>query len=99
DHTCHVEHFGCGDPESAFEVTFDAQPFEHRTDLRSATVDDDGVDTAVAQKSHVRGELSPQRVAGHRVAAVFDDHDLAVQLGQPRQCLGQHLRLDIGGDH
>jgi hypothetical protein len=37
-----------------------------------------------------------QGVVGHGVAAVFDDDDLAVQLLEPGQRLGQHLRLDLG---
>jgi hypothetical protein len=53
----------------------------------------------MAQKRHVGGELLPQGVAGHRIAAVLDHHDLAVQLGQPRQRLGQDPRFDVGGDH
>ncbi len=96
-HPHHIEHFGCGDPESAFEVAGDPQAFEHGTDLRATAVHHDRVDTAVAQKGHVCGELSTQSVTGHRVTAVFDHHDFAVQLGQPRQGLSQDLRFDFGG--
>ena len=96
-HPRHVEHFGCGDPESALEVADDAEPLEHGADLRAPAVHHDRMNAAVAQKRHVGGELTPQRVVGHRVAAVFDDDDLAVQLGQPGQGLGQHLRFDLSG--
>jgi len=66
-------------------------------DLRPTAVHHDRMNPAVAQKCHVGGELTPQGVVGHRVAAVFDDDDLAVQLGQPRQSLGQDLSLQLGG--
>ena len=79
-HPRHVEHFGSGDPESALEITCDAEPLQHRRDLRSAAVHDDRVDPAVAQEDHVVGEGVPQCVVGHRVAAVFDHDDLVVQL-------------------
>ena len=55
-HPGHIEHFRCGDAESAFEVAGDAQPAQHGGDLRSAAVHDDGMDAAVTQKSHVGGE-------------------------------------------
>ena len=93
-HARHVEHFRCGDPEAALEIAFDAEPVEHRADLRAAAVHDDGMDTAVAQEHHVGGERDLEYVVGHRVAAVLDDDDLAVQLLEPRQRRGQHLRLD-----
>ena len=67
--------------------------FEHRVDLRAAAVHDDGVDTAVPQEHHVGGERLPQRVVDHRVAAVLHDDDLAVERLQPRQRLGEDLRL------
>jgi hypothetical protein len=55
------------------------------------------MDAAVAQKRHVGREGVPQCVVGHGVAAVFDDDDLAVQLLEPGQGFGQHLRFDLGG--
>ena len=72
----------------------DAEPAQHGADLRAAAVHHDGMDAAVAQKRHVGGEGAPQRVVGHGVAAVLDHDDLAVQLLEPRQGFGQHLRLD-----
>ncbi len=93
-HPGDVEHLGRGDPEAALEITCDAEAFEHRADLRAAAVHDDRMDAAVAQEHHVGGERFPQRVVGHRVAAVLDHDDLAVQLLEPRQRRGEHLRLD-----
>ena len=44
-----------------------------------------------------------ERVVGHRVAAVLDHDDLAVQLLEPGQRLGEHLAAlvacDLGGGH
>ena len=58
-HPRDVEHLRRGDPEAALEVACDAEPFEHRADLRAAAVHHDGMDTAVAQEHHVGGEGAP----------------------------------------
>ena len=97
-HPGDVEHLRCGDPEAALEIACDAKPFEHGADLRAAAVHDDGMDAAVAQEDHVGGECRLERVVGHGVAAVLDHDDLAVQLLEPRQRLGEHLRLDRRGE-
>jgi hypothetical protein len=57
---------------------------------------DDRVDPAVTQERHVGGERASQRVVDHRIAAVFDHHDLAVQLFEPGQRFGQHVGLRLG---
>jgi hypothetical protein len=57
-------------------------------------VHDDGVDSAVAQEHHVGGEGGLEGVVGHRVAAVLDHDDLAVNLLQPRQRGGEDLSFE-----
>ena len=99
-HAGDVEHLRRGDPEAALEIPFDAKPFEHRGDLRAAAVHDDGMDAAVAQEHHVRGERGLQHLVGHRVAAVLHDDDAVVQLFEPRQRLGEDRGLGaVGGGH
>src|SRR5690348_6579843 len=83
-HPGDVEHLRGGDPETALEIALDAKPFQHRADLRAAAVYDYRVDAAVAQEHHVGGERRLEYVVGHRVAAVLDHDDLAVQSFQPR---------------
>jgi len=97
-HPRNIEHFRGGDPESPLEFTGDTEPLEHCADLWSAAVDDNRLDAAVAQKHHVGGEPTPQGLMDHCVAAVLDDHDLIVQVLEPRQRLGQHMRPDITGN-
>ena len=68
------------------------EPFEHRTDLRPAAVHHDRMNAAGAKEHHVGGKRGAERViVGHRVTAVFDHNDLAVQQLQswarPRQAL------------
>src|SRR5690606_4125363 len=98
-HPGHVQHLRGGDPETALEIAFDAEALQHRADLRSAAVHHHRVDAAVAQEHHVLGERLTQGVVGHRVAAVLDHDDLAVQLFEPRQRGGQHRRLDLAIHH
>jgi hypothetical protein len=92
-HPGHVEHFRCGDAKSTLEVAGDAEPGEHRADLRAAAVHDDRVNPAVAQEHHVGREGRLEHVVGHGVAAVLDHDDLAVQLLEPWQRLREHGRL------
>ena len=94
-HPRDVEHLRCGDPEAALEIACDAKPFEHRADLRAAAVHHHGVDSAVAQEHHVGGERRLEHVVGHRVAAVFDHDDPAVQLLEPGQRLGENRGLGL----
>ena len=89
-HPHDVHRLGGGDAVAALELARDAEPVEHRRDLRAAAVHDDGPDADVAQVDHVLGEGALQLVADHGVAAVLDHDDLVVEALQPRQ------RLDEG---
>ena len=71
-------------------VDSDAEPAEHRGDLRAAAVHDDRPQAGVPQEHHVLGERRAQRVVGHRVAAVLDDDGAAVEPLEPGQRLDQH---------
>src|SRR3954468_22254034 len=95
-HPGDIEPLGRRHPEATLEISFDAKAFEHRADLRAASVHHHGVDATVSQEHHVGGERRLQRVVRHGVAAVFDDDDLVVQLLEPRQRGGEHLGLGLG---
>ena len=84
-HPDDVHRLGRGDPEAAAELRLDAEPVEHRGDLRTAAVDDDRLEAGEPQERDVLGERPLQGVVGHGVAAVLHHHDLAVVALQPRQ--------------
>jgi hypothetical protein len=90
DHADDVDGLRGGHPQAAAELARDAEPGEHLGDLRAAAVDDDGQDAAGPQEDHVLGEGAAALVVHHRVAAVLDHHDVAVELAQP----GQRARED-----
>ena len=77
--------------QAAAELALDAEAPEHGPDLRAAAVDDDRPQPGVPEEGDVLGEGRLERLVGHRVAAVLDDDERAVEALQPRQ------RLDEGG--
>ena len=84
-HPDHVHRLGRGDPQAAAELRLDAEPVEHRGDLRAAAVHDDRLEAGEAQEDDVLGERPLEGVVGHGVAAVLHHDDLAVVALQPRQ--------------
>ncbi len=88
-HADDVDRLLGGDPQAAAELARDAEPGEHRGDLRAAAVHHDRVDAAGAEEHHVLGEGPAAGVVHHRVAAVLDHHDVAVELLEPRQRAGE----------
>ena len=75
-HPDDLHRLGRRHPVAAAELARDAEPVEHRRDLRSAAVHDDRLDADVAQVDHVLGERALQLGVDHRVAAELDDDDL-----------------------
>ena len=92
-HPHDVHHLGRGDPEAAAELTCQCRAFQHGTDLRAAAVHHHRVHADRAQERHVGGEGRLEHVVDHRVAAVFHHDELVAELLQPRQCLGEDVRL------
>ena len=96
-----------GDPQPAAELALDAEPLQVGGDLRAAAVHDDRPEPGVPQEDDVLGEGPLQGGVGHRVAAVLEDDDRAVEAGQPGQRLDQGGRLGqrgqpvagLGGGH
>jgi hypothetical protein len=73
------------DAQAAAELRLDAEPVEHRGDLRAATVHDHGLEAREPQEGDVLGEGSLEGVVGHGVAAVLHHDDLAVVALEPRE--------------
>jgi len=69
-----------------------ARLVQHGADLRPAAVDHHGVHAHQLQQHHVRGELLRHSALAHGVAAVFDDHGLAVINLDIGQGFGERLR-------
>lgn len=97
-HADDVHHLGGGDAETTAELPCHAQSLQHGVDLRSAAVDDDGMDADGAQECHVGGEGALEPVVDHGVAAVLDHDGLVPEFLQPRQRLGEDVRLLVGGE-
>ena len=74
-HPDDVHRLGRGHPQAAAELRLDAEPVEHRGDLRAAAVHDDRLEAGEAQERDVLGEGGLEGVVGHRVAAVLH-HDV-----------------------
>ncbi|MCY1546130.1 hypothetical protein D9M68_821080 [compost metagenome] len=92
--------FGVGDAHALDELALLAQALEQGLDLRAAAVHHHGVDAHQLEQHHVLGKVLLQGRVGHGVAAVLDDHGLAVVLADVWQGLGQEFglfaRLDVG---
>jgi hypothetical protein len=97
-HPHDVHRLGRRHAVAAAELARDAEPFEHRRDLRPTAVHHDRTDPRVPQVHHVLGEGALQLGAHHRVAAELHHHDLAVVALQPGQrldeCRGLPGRVD-----
>ena len=63
-----------------------------RLDLQLAAMHHDGVNAEQLQQHHIGRELTRHGALAHGVAAVFDDHGLAVIDLNIRQGLGERLR-------
>src|SRR5690606_42067100 len=71
-----------------------ADALERGIDLRAAAVHDHGIDAYQLEQHDVVREAALQVFFRHGVAAVFDDHGLAMEAPDVRQCLGQDGGLD-----
>jgi hypothetical protein len=67
-------------------------------DLRTAAVHHDRIHADQLQQDDVAREAVLQAFVGHRIAAVFDDDGLAVEITDVGECFGQDLRLDLRRD-
>jgi hypothetical protein len=99
DHPDHVHGFRGGHAEAALEFGFNAEPAEHRVDLRASAVDHHRVDAYVVEEHDVLGEGAAEIVVDHGVAAVLDHHDGAGEPLDPGQGLNQGCCLVLGVGH
>ena len=95
-HPHDVHDLGGGDPQPAPELALQAEPVEHRRDLRTAAVHDDGAQAGIPQERDVLGEGGLEAVVDHGVAAVLDDDERAAELLEPGQRLDEGLGLALG---
>ena len=95
-HLDHLHHFRCGDAQTAAELGFDAELFEHRIDLRPSSVDDDRTQACEAQEDDILGERGRQVRVDHRVAAEFHHHRCPMESPQPGQGTGENRCLVLG---
>jgi hypothetical protein len=84
------------DPQPAAELARDAQPVEHRVDLRTAPVHHDGTQAHLPQEDHVLRERAFEVLVDHRVPAVLHDDERAGEALQPGQGLDEDLGLLVG---
>ncbi|GMA26330.1 hypothetical protein GCM10025864_40890 [Luteimicrobium album] len=84
------------DAQAAAELGLDAEPVEHRGDLRPAAVHDDGAQPDAAQEDHVLRERTLELVVDHGVAAVLHDDERAAEPLEPREGLHEDLGLLVG---
>ena len=89
DHPDDIHGLRRGHAQATTEFTGDADAIEHRGDLRSAPMDDDGAQARETQEDDVLGEGPLECVVRHGVAAVLDHHGGSAEALKPRQRLGE----------
>ncbi len=97
DHLDHLDGGLVGNTQALHEVGLDLQLLEHRSDLRSAAVDDDRVNPRLLEVDDVLREGVGEGLVAHGVAAELDHNRLLVVADEVRQRLGQDARLDKRG--
>ena len=85
----HLHGLGVGHAHALDELALLAQAVQRVLDLRAAAVHHHRIDAHQLEQHHILGEVGLQFGVGHGVAAVFDDHGLAVELADVGQRLGQ----------
>src|SRR3990167_5584928 len=98
-HPLHHVHGGAvGHAHALDELALHAQALERTLDLRATTVHHHRVDAHQLEQHHVLGKGFLQDRIRHGVAAILDDHGLAVELADVGQGLGQDLGFVKRGD-
>ena len=77
----------------------DAEPLEHRADLRPAAMHHHRIDRGLLQQHDVAREAARQLLVAHGVAAVLHDDDLLVVALHVRQRLGEECAAARCGRH
>ena len=97
DHLDDLHRLLVGDPHPAHELRLLAEALHERADLRSAAVDDHGVDADEVQQDHVEREGALEVGLLHGGAAVLDDDGLAAELPDVREGLHEDLGAPVIG--
>ena len=87
-----------GDAQAARELRLDAEPVQHRRDLRAAAMHHHRIDRGLLQQHDIAREGACGFLLAHGVAAVFDHHDFLVVALHMRQRFGEDPGLVEGGD-
>ena len=95
-HPHDVHDLGRRDAQAALELALEADPVEHRLDLRAPAVHDDGAQAGIPEEGDVLGEGRLEGVVDHGVAAVLDDDEGAAEALEPRQRLDERRGLARG---
>ncbi len=91
----HFHGFFVGDAHALHEGALLADFFQRVIDLRTAAVYHHRIHAHQFQQDDVACEAMLEALVGHRVAAVFDDNGLAMEIADVGQGLSQDLRLDL----
>ncbi|QTK79802.1 hypothetical protein AT6N2_C2157 [Agrobacterium tumefaciens] len=95
NHFNDLDRLGVGNAQAALELRFNAHLAQHRTDLRTAAMHDDGVDAGLLQKGDVFRESLPERGITHGVTAIFYHDGLVFVFLHERQSLCEQPRLSF----
>src|SRR5690606_7834424 len=87
-----------GDAQPAGKLALDAEPRQHRADLRTAAMHDDGIESCLLEQNDIAGKFRTKRFIAHGMTAIFhDDRALVIKLhegerfgkdARPVECLG-----------
>ena len=94
----HFDDFdGClvGNAQAVHEIGFDIEPLQQIGDLRSAAMDDDGIDSRLLQINDVLGKSVGQGLIAHGVASELNHDGLLVVSDEVGDCFCQNARLEV----
>jgi hypothetical protein len=93
DHLDDVHGLGVGDAQAVDEGALDLQALQHGADLRTAAMDNNGIDADLLEQDDVAGESLGHGVVAHGMTAVFHKDGFARVLTHIRQRIGQDAGL------
>ena len=94
----HFHGLRVGHAHALDELALLAQSVQCGLNLRPPAMHHHRVDPHQLQEHHVFREVRLQRRIGHGVAAILDDHGLAMELADVGQRLGEDFGFVAGGD-
>ena len=95
----HLNNFDGGfvrDAQPVHKIGCDFELLQHARDLRTATVDDDGIDARLLEVDDVLRKGISQGLVDHGVTAELYYNRLFIVVDEVRDGLGQNARLQVG---